>query len=132
MNFVDWEREYALRFLRASLLVTLVTLVTAAGVYLVTESFWGTLVSLPEKITRQSTCPVAGCSASSCHGAAPAPKLVAGQSMRCPKGGCQSTACHAADRLISHYQSPKDASLNVWIIGLPLFTLAMIAIARYA
>lgn len=110
----------------------ILALIVSGGIYLITASLAGDRVSPPpEKITASSVCPVADCAAATCHGADPAPELTAGQTMACPKVGCRDSTCHAADRLTSHYQSPKTSSLNVWIVGLSLFTLAMIVIALY-
>ena len=120
-----------MKILRATVALLLLALIVSGSIYLITASLAGDRVSLPEKITASSVCPVAGCAAATCHGADPAPELTAGQTMACPKVGCTDNTCHAADRLMSHYQSPKTSSLNLWIVGLSLFTIAMIVIALY-
>jgi hypothetical protein len=120
-----------LKTLRATLAVLLLTIVISAGIYLVTKYAGGNSVSLPQMITASSLCPVAGCSAKSCHGAQAVPQLDPGQTMKCPKVGCEAAACHAQDRLISRYNTPKGASLDLWILGLTVFSIAMILVALY-
>ena len=120
-----------MKTLKATIAVLLVTLIAVVAIYALTRAGAGPTVSLPEKITAASVCPVAGCIDESCHGAAPAPELTAGQIMTCPKVACEAESCHAADRLMSHYQAPKNSSLNLWILGLSVFTIAMVSIALY-
>jgi hypothetical protein len=102
-----------------------------AVIYLVAKSAAVDSISLPRQITDSSVCPVAGCSAKTCHGAQPAPMVEASQTMKCPKVGCEAATCHARDRLISHHHAPKGASLDLWVLGLSMFTIAMILIALY-
>lgn len=117
-----------MKTVKALLAVVIVTAVVAVAVFALTRAA-GSPVTLPEKVASSTPCPVAGCMDATCHGAGEAPPLTDGSTMTCPKVGCQDTSCHAADRLTSHYRAPKNASLNVWIVGLSAFTLAMVAVA---
>lgn len=93
-----------MNILRAPLRVVVLTILVSAGVYGIANVASGGSVNLPGKVAVSTPCPVAGCTSSSCHG---------------------------ADRLVSYYNEPKTTSLNLWILGLSLFTVAMVAIARY-
>lgn len=120
-----------MKTLKAIIAVALVTFVAFVAIFALVRAGAGPTVAPPERIAATSVCPVAGCTSDGCHGADPAPELTAGQTMTCPKVGCEAESCHAADRLTSHYQAPKNSSLNVWILGLSVFTIAMISIALY-
>lgn len=120
-----------MKTLKAALAVIAITVVLSVAVYAAVAAIGSPSVTLPERVTADSLCPVAGCASSSCHGAAPAPELAPGETMTCPKVGCEAETCHAADRLVSHYNEPKTSSLNLWILGLSIFTIAMIAISLY-
>jgi len=117
--------------LKAAFAVIAITVVLSVAVYAAVAAVGSPAVTLPERVTTDSQCPVAGCTSASCHGAAPAPELAPGETMTCPKVGCEAESCHAADRLVSHYNEPKTSSLNLWILGLSVFTIAMIAISLY-
>jgi len=120
-----------MKIMKAAMCVAMLVVLVSIAVYAVVTLAGGSNVGLPEKVVAASRCPVAGCTSSSCHGAGPAPEVTAGETMVCPKVGCEAETCHAADRLTSHYNEPKTSSLNLWILGLSLFTIAMIAVALY-
>ena len=120
-----------MKVIKATMGVLGVMLVAAVLVFGIARLGAGTAVSPPEKITADSPCPVAGCVSVDCHGAGPVPELADGETMTCPKVGCTAPECHAADRLMSHYRAPKNASLSLWILGLSGFTIAMVAVACY-
>jgi len=120
-----------MKTIKAAVWAAVLVVLVGVAVYGVTALAAGSDVGLPERVTTASRCPVAGCTSSSCHGAGPAPEVAVGGTMVCPKVGCEAETCHASDRLTSHYNEPKTSSLNLWILGLSLFTIAMIAISLY-
>jgi hypothetical protein len=90
-------------------------------------------VSLPQRITPETLCPLAGCTQADkgCHASAAAPVPDETFVMRCPKSsGCQDSACHAWDRLTTHYLKPVDFSMNLWIVAPIVFVLALILIVK--
>lgn len=118
--------------LKATLAVIAIAAILSVAIYAAVAAIGSPAVTLPERVSADSLCPVAGCASSTgCHGADPAPELASGETMICPKVGCEAEECHAADRLVSHYNEPKTSSLNLWILGLSIFTIAMIAISLY-
>ncbi|MDR1014809.1 MAG: hypothetical protein LBL86_07525 [Coriobacteriales bacterium] len=89
--------------------------------------------SLPERITPDTPCPVAGCTQpdGGCHAAAAAPVPDGGFVMLCPKvEGCADATCHAWDRLTAHYRRPSDSSMNLWILAPVLFTVGLVLLVR--
>lgn len=118
--------------LRDALAVIVLTVILSVAVYAAFAAIGSPSVALPERVSADSQCPVAGCTSASCHGADPAPELAPGETMICPKVvGCEAVDCHGAERLTSHYNEPKTSSLNVWILGTSIFTIAMIAVTLY-
>jgi hypothetical protein len=88
-------------------------------------------VALPQAITSEVVCPVAGCTQpdGACHAAAAAPEPDGSFSMVCPKiTSCSDTNCHAWDRLTTRYNKPIDASLNLWILTPVLLSVALVLV----
>jgi hypothetical protein len=90
-------------------------------------------VSVPQRITGETPCPVAGCTQpdGACHAGALSPVPDGSFVMECPKArGCSSTECHAADRLTSHYNAPSDFSMNLWILAPVVLVVALVLIVK--
>jgi hypothetical protein len=98
----------------------------------------GTAVSpedaaLPERITAETACPVAGCAQpdGSCHAAAPAPEPDGSFEMRCPvRTGCADVSCHAWDRIGATRSKPVDAAMNLWILAPVVLTVLLVMLVR--
>lgn len=88
-------------------------------------------VGLPQAITTESACPVAGCTAEECHAGGAAPEPDGTFDMTCPKAGCTSADCHAWEQLTSHYNQPSDASMNLWILAPALFVIGLVLVVRH-
>lgn len=90
-------------------------------------------VALPETITEDTPCPVAGCTQpdGSCHAASPAPEPDGSFEMSCPKvQSCSDVQCHAWERIDSTSTRPSDSSLNLWILAPAVVVLFLMWIAR--
>lgn len=89
-----------------------------------------TSVGLPQAVTAESRCPVAGCMNESCHGFDDVPQPDGRHEMLCPENGCASVECHAWDTLESRYHQASDASLNLWILTPVVLVLALVIVVR--
>jgi hypothetical protein len=115
------------------LLTFLIFCVVAALVIATGAAAAPSAVALPELITAETPCPVAGCAQTdgACHAAATPPVPDGTFEMLCPvREGCTDTQCHAWERIDSVRTKPLDASMNLWILMPVIFTVALVAIVR--
>jgi hypothetical protein len=92
-----------------------------------------TVVSLPQAITPDVPCPVAGCTQpdTGCHAAATAPEPDGSFEMVCPvRTGCADTSCHAWERIDAPRSKPSDTSLNLWVLAPTLLVLVLVWVVR--
>jgi len=90
-------------------------------------------VALPQAISADTPCPVAGCTQpdGGCHAASPAPEPDGTFLMVCPRiDGCSDAKCHAWERIDSLRSKPSDAAMNLWIIAPVVFVLALVLIVK--
>jgi hypothetical protein len=90
-------------------------------------------VALPQVITADTPCPVAGCTQPDglCHAAAVPPEADGSFEMLCPRAaGCTDTTCHAQERLTGHYNRPSDMSMNLWILAPVVLIVGLVLLVR--
>jgi hypothetical protein len=90
-------------------------------------------VALPQRITEETPCPVAGCLQpdGACHTASAPPAPDGSFAMTCPRiEGCSDVQCHAWDRIEATRSKPSDASMNLWILAPVVFVLGLVIIVR--
>ena len=87
-------------------------------------------VSLPQKITADSPCPVVLCANGECHGFDSVPEPDGIHEMKCPEVNCSSAECHAWETLSSRYHQASDGSLNVWVLAPILLVLGLVLIVK--
>jgi hypothetical protein len=118
--------------LRKGIIVIAIFVLVSAAVFGTAALAAPAQVTLPQVITADTRCPVAGCTQKEgCHAAGPAPAIDGSFEMTCPKvTGCTDVNCHAYDRLTSHYNKPSDASLNLWIVAPVLFVVGLVLIVK--
>jgi hypothetical protein len=105
--------------------------VVAALVFAAGAATKPSAVALPQTITAETLCPVAGCAQTdgACHAAAPAPEPDGNFAMLCPvREGCADTQCHAWERIDSMRTKPLDASMNLWILMPVIFTVTLVVV----
>ena len=113
------------------LMTVLVIVLFAAVSFIAVSAAVPDGVKLPQAITPESPCPVAGCTYKECHAAADAPQPVGTFLMTCPDVvSCSSVDCHAWEALTGHYNAPKDWSMNVWILAPVLLVVALVLVVR--
>lgn len=89
-------------------------------------------VALPQRITPEVLCPVAGCAQrEECHAAAKPPFPDGTFEMICPRvRSCSDTDCHAWDRIEATRSKPSDASMNLWILAPVILVVTLVVIVR--
>lgn len=87
-------------------------------------------VSLPQKITADSPCPVVYCASGECHGFDNVPEPDGIHEMKCPEVNCYSAECHAWETLASRYHQASDGSLNVWVLAPIMLVMGLVLIVR--
>lgn len=87
-------------------------------------------VGLPQVIEDHSACPAVGCAFGACHGYEDIPEPDGIHEMYCPETSCASTECHAWDTLVTRYNQPSDASLNVWILAPVVLVIVLVLVIR--
>lgn len=121
-------------------LLTVKALLTAAVFVVAGAAVFGAValaspgeVSFPHRITHETSCPVAGCTQpdGACH-AGSLPLTPDGSFvMACPKAKkCSSAECHAADELTSHYNTPSDFALTLWILAPVVLVVTLVLIVK--
>lgn len=119
--------------LSCRMLVTIVVFIFVGALCFLAGSCAGQpVVALPQAITDDTPCPVAGCTqAEACHAAAPAPEPDGNFVMSCPiDKGCASTDCHAWSHISDLRMRPSDIAMNLWIITPVVLVLALVALVR--
>jgi len=111
-------------------LITLVVFVFLGVLVFAVGLLADSSVSLPKAIGEDSPFPAVGCASGTCHGYDDVPMPDGVHEMDCPKVSCSSVDCHAWDTLITKYNKPRDASLNLWILAPVILVVTLVLIVR--
>ena len=115
--------------LRKTILIALLFLLVGICIFGIASRF-DSSVGLPQPITVESKCPVAGCMNESCPGFDNIPQPDGMHEMLGPENGCASVKCHAWDALRSRYHQASDASLNLWILAPVVLVLVLVLLVK--